>query len=248
MTEGPIDGSLGGAEFPPDPEPVAPDPEPASPDSEPVVPDPEPASPDSEPVVPDPEPVAPEPEPIVPEPEPIQTDDEMIEQPGRPMTGWLLIALGALLLVGNLFHISGGLFLSALGGAFLAGYFSNRRYGLLIPAMILIFLGIGVMIEDARVFHLFGFEIPLLLGMGFMAIWLVDRFTWNQSSTWPLWPGGILVIIALWGIAVEANMFHDIWWEMMDFLGTWWPALLIIWGIFLLGKRGGKTGTETGAG
>ncbi len=201
MTEGPIDGALGGAEF------------------------------------------TPEPEPVTPEPEPIETDQESIDKPGRPMAGWLLIAVGALLLIGNIFHLSGGLFLIAIGGAFLAGYFSNRRYGLLIPAMILIFLGLGVMIEDSRALYLYDFEVPLLLGLGFCAIWLVDRFTWNQSSTWPLWPGGILVIIALWGMAVEADLFHDIWWDIMDILGTWWPALLIIWGFFLLRKRGGHPGT-----
>lgn len=200
MSEGPIEGSIGGAEVPPDPRPAAED----SPDEAEVTPD-----------------------------------------PHRPGTGWVLIVLGALLLLANLVHISEGVFLVALGGAFLAGYFTNRRYGLLVPAMILIGLGCGIMLEESRLFDLEGYEIPLLLGLGFMSIWLVDRFSWNQSSTWPLWPGGILVIIALYGIAVETGLFHDIWWEMMDVLGTWWPALLIIWGLFLLRRRGsdGEGGT-----
>jgi hypothetical protein len=206
MTEEPIDGALGGAEVPPEPQPVSPD------------------------------------------PEPFPTADEMDDRPHRPAAGWLLIVLGALLLLGNLFHISGGIFLIALGGAFLAGYFTNRRYGLLVPAMLLIGLGVGVIIDESRTFDLHGFEILLFLGLGFISIYLVDRFSWNQSTTWPLWPGGILVIIALWGIAVETGLFRDIWWEMMDLLGTWWPVLLIIWGVFLLRRRGGGTGTgsETG--
>ena len=168
----------------------------------------------------------------------------MVEQTGRHGTGWVLIALGVLLLAGNLFHISGGIFLIALGGAFLAGYFTNRRYGLLIPAMILIGLGIGVLFEGWRYIDLHEFAVPLFLGLGFISIYLVDRFSWNQSSTWPLWPGGILVIIALWGIAIETGLFRDIWWEMTDLLGTWWPVLLIIWGVYMLRKRGEKR--ETG--
>ena len=165
----------------------------------------------------------------------------MVEQNGRHGTGWVLIALGALLLVGNLFHLSGGIFLTALGGAFLAGYFTSRSYGLLIPAMILIGLGVGVMFEDWHFINLHGFEVPLILGLGFISIYLIDRFSWHQSSTWPLWPGGILVIIALWGIAIETGLFRDIWWEMTDLFGTWWPVLLILWGVYLLRKRGGRT-------
>lgn len=181
---------------------------------------------------------------IQPEPQQVHGDGGMVKRPGRSGTGWVLIALGALLLVGNLFHVSGSIFLIALGGAFLAGYFTNRSYGLLIPAMILIGLGLGAMFDDWRAFNLHGYEMPLFLGLGFISIYLIDRFSWHQSSLWPLWPGGILVIIALWGIAVETGLFRDIWWEMMDLLGTWWPVLLIIWGVYLLRKRGEKA--ETG--
>ena len=181
---------------------------------------------------------------VQPEPQQAHAEEVMVERTGRHGTGWVLIALGALLLAGNLFHISGGIFLIVLGGAFLAGYFTNRSYGLLIPAMILIGLGIGVMFEEWRYFDLHDFAVPLFLGLGFISIYLIDRFSWHQSSTWPLWPGGILVIIALWGIAIETGLFRDIWWEMMDLFGTWWPVLLIIWGVYLLGKRGKKKETE----
>ncbi|MFC1500284.1 hypothetical protein ACFL6T_04625 [Candidatus Zixiibacteriota bacterium] len=181
---------------------------------------------------------------VQPEPRQTQVEDESVERTGRHGTGWVLIVLGALLLAGNLFHVSGGIFLIALGGAFLAGYFTNRTYGLLIPAMILIGLGAGVLFEEWRYFNLHDFEVPLFLGLGFISIYLVDRFTWHQSSTWPLWPGGILVIIAVWGIAVETGLFREIWWEMTDLFGTWWPVLLIIWGIYLLRKRGEKAERE----
>lgn len=150
---------------------------------------------------------------------------------------WVLIALGAILLASNLFDLSGGIFLIVLGAAFLMGFFSNRSYGLLVPAMILIGLGVGVTVSDLRIFYLDRNWIPLFLGLGFVAIYLTDQITWKQSTTWPLWPGGILVVIALFGIAIETGFFTDIWWEMTEFVGTWWPLALIIWGVLLLRKR-----------
>lgn len=156
---------------------------------------------------------------------------------GHHATAWVLIVLGVLLLLGNLFDIGGGIFFVVLGGAFLAGYFSKRNYGLLIPAMILIGLGLGISLHDIR---LLGFEeywVPFCLGLGFTAIYLIDRTTWFQSGSWPLWPGGFLVLISVWGAAYEAGWINELWWNLLDILDTWWPALLIIWGIALLLRR-----------
>lgn len=156
---------------------------------------------------------------------------------GHQATAWVLIVLGVLLLLGNLFDIGGGIFFIVLGGAFLAGYFSKRNYGLLIPAMILIGLGLGISLHDIR---LLGFEeywVPFCLGLGFTAIYLIDRLTWFKSGSWPLWPGGFLVLISVWGAAYEAGWINELWWNLLDILDTWWPALLIIWGIALLLRR-----------
>lgn len=151
--------------------------------------------------------------------------------------GWILIAIGCLLLLENLFHWRGEIFLIVLGGAFLAGHLSNRSYGLLVPAMILIGLGAGITASETRLLDLEEYWIPLFMGIGFVAIYLIDRFTWQQSTSWPIWPGGILVLIALWGIAYETGFFIDIWWDFMDIVSVWWPVLLILWGFLLLRRR-----------
>ncbi|GEM_PF-1509999 len=156
----------------------------------------------------------------------------------RPRRGhalaWILIFLGVLLTISNLYGISEGVFFIVLGAAFLAGYLSNRSYGLLIPAMILIGLGFGLQVADWYLLRIDDLWVPLFIGFGFMAIWFVDHLTWKQSTTWPLWPGGILVVIGIWGIALETGFFRDIWWEFTEILGQWWPVLLILWGVWLL--------------
>ena len=164
-------------------------------------------------------------------------DIESTGSSGHHATAWVLIALGALLLLGNLFDIGGGIFFLVLGGAFLAGHFSKRRYGLLIPAMILIGLGLGISLHDIRFLGFRDYWVPFGLGLGFAAIYLIDRITWFQSGSWPLWPGGFLVLISVWGAAYEAGWINDLWWDLRYILEKWWPALLIIWGIALLRKR-----------
>jgi hypothetical protein len=160
---------------------------------------------------------------------------------GGVFLGWSLILLGVVLLLGMHFHISGGWFLLVLGGAFLAWYFESRNYGLLVPAGILLGLGLGVVLSEVRPWF-FDFEWELFwIGTGFVAIYIIDRVTWHQSTTWPLWPGGVLILISLWQSRWFEDLFDWLWWEI---LGDWWPVLLILWGVWLLRRgRRGRHGT-----
>ena len=159
------------------------------------------------------------------------------QREGHRATAWVLIALGGLLLLGNLLDIGGGIIFIVLGGAFIAGYFSTHNYGLLIPGMILLGLGIGISLSDLELLGFEGYWVVFCLGLGFVAIYLIDRVTWFQSGNWPLWPGGFLVLISVWGAAYEAGWIDDLWWELLDILEVWWPALLILWGILLMRRR-----------
>jgi hypothetical protein len=148
--------------------------------------------------------------------------------------GWFLILLGVVLLLINIFQITGSWVLLAVGGAFLAWYFESRNYGLLIPACILLGLGLASVLEGFRPWYFDADWTLLWIGFSFIAIYLVDRFTWHQSSSWPLWPGGILVIIAVWQTRWFEDIFDWIWWS---FLADWWPVLIILWGVWLLRRR-----------
>jgi hypothetical protein len=180
----------------------------------------------------------------------METSGETSQGKGRSWShntaAWVLITLGGLLLLGNLFNIHGGLVLIVLGGAFLAGYFTTRNYGLLIPAMILIGLGIGVSLSDLELFGINGYWVLFCLGLGFAGIYLIDRFSWSQSGSWSLWPGGFLILIAIWGAAYEAGWLYRFWWDLLDFLRVWWPILLILWGIVLLRRRREPASHEEG--
>jgi hypothetical protein len=82
------------------------------------------------------------------------------------MAAWVLIGLGGLLILNNVIEISGGLILIALGAAFLVGYANSRNYGLLVPGMILLGLGVGQVVEDMNFFDLGAEWGPFWLGTG----------------------------------------------------------------------------------
>jgi hypothetical protein len=88
--------------------------------------------------------------------------------------------------------------------------------------------------EDLRPFGLNAEWSTLWLGIGFIGIYLTDRFTWKQSSAWPLWPGGFLVLFGLWDLARELEIIDFLWWNVFE---DWWPLALIVIGIYLLRPR-----------
>ncbi len=168
---------------------------------------------------------------------------EESQQPRNPVRGrmfmaWLLIGFGLLLLMNNLLDLSGGIFLIGIGAAFLIGYANARNYGLLIPGMILIGLGLGTVVEDLRPFGVDADWTTFWLGAAFLGIYLIDRFTFKQGGSWPLWPGGFLVLFGLWDIARELEILDVLWWDVVD---EWWPLALIVVGFYLLRTRSRKS-------
>lgn len=161
--------------------------------------------------------------------------------PRSTIWAWILIGAGVLLLINSRFDLSGGIFLLGIGAAFLAAYASKRSYGFLVPGMILVGLGIGHIFDDIRLLGVFGEWNTFWLGMGFVGIFLVDRLGPRQSTSWPLWPGGFLVLFGFWDIAWQIGLLDYEWWEFVE---DWWPVLLIIWGVILL-RRGQERRAET---
>lgn len=155
----------------------------------------------------------------------------------RSLVAWFLIGFGILLLANNQLHLSGGIFLIALGAAFLVAYASTRSYGLLIVGMVLASIGLGNVTEDLRPFAVGGDWTTFWLGAGFIGIYLTDRFTWRQSGTWPLWPGSLLVLFGLWDIAEDLGIIGFLW---QDVIEEWWPLALILIGAYLLRPRSGR--------
>ncbi len=120
-------------------------------------------------------------------------EDTTRRQRRRHVVGSTLIVLGLVLffmrLVGG---PSDTVVFFTVGGVFLAWYLHNRSYGLLIPACILLGLGVGrvgdymnLNVDDPQ---------KLGLGLGFVAILVIDMMARERSPWWPVIPGAILIV------------------------------------------------------
>jgi hypothetical protein len=147
----------------------------------------------------------------------------------RPVSGVILIFVGLALFVLRFVHgLDESIVLVALGSAFLAGYFYRRVYGLLIPGCILLGLGVGGMTGGAR----FGVEHweEIGLGVGFVAIFLIDLAVRGQMNWWPLIPGLILIV----GPVASAHV------NFGRIVSYGWPLILVVAGLLILTGRFGR--------
>ena len=145
---------------------------------------------------------------------------------GQILAGVVLILMGILITTFKFYHISHlSIFHLLLGGLFLAGYFYGKTYGFLIPGCILFSLGL-----TSTKTPFFGFSDfnAFGLGLGFVAIYVIDKIYRKKNLWWPLIPGIILILTGIKG--------------MGRFLSFGWPVLIIIFGLYLILKSLGILG------
>jgi hypothetical protein len=117
-----------------------------------------------------------------------------------------------------------------VGGAFLAAYLFKREYGLLIPACIVIGLGVGSSLDSNE--DLFSDSRRLGIGLGFIAIFVIALLYERRKDWWPLIPGLILVVSSIDnGAALMRSLFRE-----------GWPLILVVVGILIL--MGGMSGSQ----
>ena len=143
--------------------------------------------------------------------------------PVRDVSGWLpgviLIAVGVTLFAVQLFDLDASVIVLVIGLVFASVFAATRRYGFLIAAGILTGLGTGIVLENAG---LMGEPVALGLGLGFLAIYVVDLLTTGARQPgrwWPLVPGAILTVVA----AAESTFGP----EGARLIERGWPVLLI---------------------
>jgi hypothetical protein len=142
--------------------------------------------------------------------------------------GVILIVIGLVLLAEQLFELSGWMVLGALSALFLALSIGTRKWGYVVPGMILGGLAIGLGFEEAG-YGANGAAVVLGLSAGFIAIYVVNAFTDRPAHWWPLIPGGILAVVG--GSMVVGP-------ETAETVGRLWPIALIVAGLLaLLGRR-----------
>lgn len=144
--------------------------------------------------------------------------------------GLVLIAVGlGLFLLDRFEGIGDEAILLVIGSAFLIGYFVQKRYGLLIPAGVLLGLGAGGAVD--RRLNDYGDPTVIGLGAGFVAIFLISRIYEGKAHWWPLIPGGVLLAV---GIPQGERLFD---WALDN-----WQLILVAVGVLLLigAWRGGR--------
>ena len=110
--------------------------------------------------------------------------------------------------------------LTAIALPFIVGFWRNRdNWGLLIPAYVLLAVGVMIMLIQVRVLNnlLIPAYVLLAIAVPFFVVYLRDR-----SVQWPLIPGGILVVIGL-SFLIAENAFRYVA-----------PAVLILAGVWVL--------------
>lgn len=172
------------------------------------------------------------------------TEQSSNERRSRLITALILIAVGGILLIGQLTE-QWEFVLLVLGVGFLGAYFLTRNYGFLVPGGILSGIGVGVLLETLISDVPGDFEAALFLvpfGCGFILIWILDRVYTQESNWWPLIPGGIMVVI---GLAVGIG---GVALDLLALVGTWWPLILVLiggWILFNLWREGQLGGGAT---
>ncbi len=148
---------------------------------------------------------------------------------------FVLIVLGALLLFTplNLGDLFGSAIVLVIGLVFLYVYGQQgRNIGFLIPGSIMTGLGLGIVAEAATGMN--GL-VPLGLGLGFCAIWFMQRSFW-----WALIPGGIIALAGLKDLANSNDGSGSTLGSLGLSGGSWWPLLLVGAGIWLVFSRNGR--------
>jgi hypothetical protein len=154
----------------------------------------------------------------------------------RRVTGAVLIAVGLVLFILQMTTgITVSLMLLVGGIAFLAAYFNKKSYGLLMPGCILIGIGLGRL--DDEYIGFFRDPTFVWLGIGFLAIFVIDRFHRGAAGWWPLIPGCILLFMGLEPGGMSIG----------ELFSKGWPLALIIIGIlYFTGKIGTRCDNDRG--
>jgi hypothetical protein len=154
--------------------------------------------------------------------------------------GIALIVIGALLLIQQItaLQVPGWVFLGLVGLMFAIGYAQTRSHGWLIPACILFGLAAGIAVESDA---LHGGGVLGGLGLGFIAIPVVDWIVTRRVTFWAFVPGAILLLIAiLLGTGNTALLASLNWlWPVV-------PILLGAWVLYRYWREGpGQSGRPT---
>lgn len=139
----------------------------------------------------------------------------------RQLLAYVLIGLGALVLLSRLGPGTGWLWVALAAAGFLAAYRKEGTYAFLVVGAVLAGTASGLLLEGA-----WGWNGAFLLSLG-AGFLLIDRSE-PRPSRWPIYPAAVLVAIGLVYWLFRAGIVQSLW----------FPFLLIVIGIYLLRRNG----------
>jgi hypothetical protein len=147
--------------------------------------------------------------------------------------GLILVVIGGILLVTRFALLATApAWLLGLGVGLALIAIVTRAYGALVGGMILLGLGAGMALGDREVGGVSpGAWIQLGLGAGFVGIWVLALILGLKRHWWPLVPG--VILLALGGARFLRHIVV-IPPQAMIAVRTWWPAALVVAGIWVL--------------
>ncbi|MEZ4669478.1 MAG: hypothetical protein R3E39_16345 [Anaerolineae bacterium] len=146
----------------------------------------------------------------------------------------VLIVIGILALLFNVFQVSafGLLILPVIGLLFMGWGVYSHRFPLMIPGSIITGMG-GALFIGEQLLRLDGDDLGGLLvlglGLGFAAISFIAPLMHQPRQLWPLVPASILALVAVGLLTQNTNL--------LVILGSAWPLILIVIGLYLLLRR-----------
>ena len=154
--------------------------------------------------------------------------------------GIFLILLGAGLILSklNFLHYTWGIILwVCLGVAGLAAAiqaFITRRRAVVFWGSFLFFSSIAMIVHRSELFNFAPWDIPatfsLALGISFLVLFFYEPHRFGVLVPFLLFGGyGILYYLWWWDVID--------WFEMKHYVHTFWPLLIILWGISLIFRR-----------
>jgi hypothetical protein len=141
-----------------------------------------------------------------------------------PLTfGAVLVVVGVALLAYRFSDtLAAGSAPLVIGLGFITWWAMSGNFGLLVPGGVLGGIGLGMVFDAAGAF---GDGVPLGLGLGFLAIYVLDAVRRREwSRWWPLVPGVVLVVVGLFSNTSA--------WDTLGGFG--WPLILIAVGVVVL--------------
>jgi LiaI-LiaF-like transmembrane region len=152
---------------------------------------------------------------------------------GSLTAGVVLVAVGGVLLATRFVPVAAApAWLLGLGVALALLGIVRRAYGVLVAGMVLLGLGAGMVLGDRDVLgvSIRGWRL-IALGAAFALIVPIAELLRLKRRVWPLVVGAVLIVI---GAApfLRRFMFVPPWAE--EAARTWWPALLVAFGIAVI--------------